>query len=69
MTDPAGPAIGPIRQIVQGAENSPRRYLVILSGTADKPGTSVQTENGQARASHGAGAHRDKKSGVQNAIP
>jgi hypothetical protein len=47
MTDPAGPAIGPIRQIVQGAENSPRRYLVILSGTADKPGTSVQTENGQ----------------------
>ena len=51
MTNPAGSAIvnaiGPIRQIVQGAENTPRRYLVILSGTADKPGTSVQIENGQ----------------------
>ncbi len=51
MTNPAGSAIvnaiGPIRQIVQGAENTPRRYLVILYGTADKPGTPVQMENGQ----------------------
>jgi hypothetical protein len=37
MTNPAGSAIvnavGAIRQVVQGADQLPRRYLVIVSGT------------------------------------
>jgi YVTN family beta-propeller protein len=48
MTNPAGSAIvnavGPIRQIVRGEEHSPRRYLVIVPGTADKPGAAVQAQ-------------------------
>jgi YVTN family beta-propeller protein len=48
MTNPAGAAIvdsvGPIRQIVQGEEKAPRRYLVVASGTPDKPGMPVQVQ-------------------------
>ena len=47
-TNPAGSAIvntiGPIRQIVRGEDAFPRRYLVIVSGTADKPGARVQVQ-------------------------
>ncbi len=48
MTNPAGSAIvnaiGPIRQIVQGAENTPRRYLVIASGSMTRTGKPVQVQ-------------------------
>ena len=48
MTNPAGAAIvnavGPIRQIVQNATKAERRYLVIVSGTPDKPGAPVQLQ-------------------------
>ncbi|HKA79222.1 MAG TPA: YncE family protein [Xanthobacteraceae bacterium] len=48
MTNPAGAAIvngtGPIRQIVQSDVNAERRYLVIVEGTADKPGAVVQRQ-------------------------
>jgi YVTN family beta-propeller protein len=48
MTNPAGAAIvnavGPIRQIVQGENQAPRRYLVIASGTADQVGAPVQLQ-------------------------
>ena len=48
MTNPAGSAIvntvGPIRQIVQGEEQTPRRYLLIAEGHADKPGPVVQVQ-------------------------
>ena len=48
MTNPAGSAIvnaiGPIRQIVQGAENTPRRYLVIAPGSMTQPGEPVQVQ-------------------------
>ncbi|HEY2533461.1 MAG TPA: hypothetical protein VGJ20_36940 [Xanthobacteraceae bacterium] len=48
MTNPAGSAIvnavGPIRQVVQGADRIPRRYLVIVPGTADNPGPAVQIQ-------------------------
>src|ERR1700736_3725341 len=48
MTNPAGAAIvntiGPIRQLVRG-EASPRRYLVILSGTPDNHGAPVQVQS------------------------
>jgi YVTN family beta-propeller protein len=47
-TNPAGAAIvnsvGPIRQIVQSADNSQRRYLVIVEGTTDKFGAQVQVQ-------------------------
>jgi YVTN family beta-propeller protein len=47
-TNPAGAAIvnaiGPIRQIVQASDQSARSYLVIVSGTSDKPGAPVQVE-------------------------
>ncbi len=47
-TNPAGSAIvnavGPIRQIVQGPVKSARRYLVIVSGTPDRPGPVVQRQ-------------------------
>jgi YVTN family beta-propeller protein len=47
-TNPAGSAIvnsiGPIRQIVQGEDAFPRRYLVIVSGTANNPGARVQVQ-------------------------
>jgi hypothetical protein len=42
MTNPAGSAIvntvGPIRQIVQGEQQTPRRYLAIAEGHPDKRG-------------------------------
>jgi YVTN family beta-propeller protein len=45
-TNPAGAAIvnavGPIRQISQGTGPTPRRYLVIASGTPERPGAVVQ---------------------------
>jgi YVTN family beta-propeller protein len=48
MTNPAGSAIvnavGPIRQVVQGADQIPRRYLVIAPGTADNHGAAVQVQ-------------------------
>jgi hypothetical protein len=47
-TNPAGSAIvdavGPIRQVVKGEDQIVRRYLVILSGTPDKPGAVVQAQ-------------------------
>jgi YVTN family beta-propeller protein len=47
-TNPAGSAIvdalGPIRQIVQGENDVPRRYLVILPGTAAQLGAPVQIQ-------------------------
>jgi YVTN family beta-propeller protein len=47
-TNPAGSAIvnavGPIRQIVENAESAQRRYLVIVVGTADKLGATVQVQ-------------------------
>jgi YVTN family beta-propeller protein len=48
MTNPAGSAIvntvGPIRQIVQGEQQIPRRYLAIAEGHSDKPGAIVQVQ-------------------------
>jgi YVTN family beta-propeller protein len=48
MTNPAGAAIvnaiGPIRQVVQGADQIVRRYLVIVPGTADDHGAAVQVQ-------------------------
>jgi YVTN family beta-propeller protein len=48
MTNPAGAAIanalGPIRQIVQGEVELPRRYLVIVPGSATEPGKPVQIQ-------------------------
>lgn len=50
MTNPAGSAIvnaiGPIRQVVQGTEKIPRRYLVIVPGTANDHGAAVQVQRG-----------------------
>jgi hypothetical protein len=47
-TNPAGAAIvnavGPIRQVVKGEQSTPRRYLVIAPGTADKLGAPVQVQ-------------------------
>jgi YVTN family beta-propeller protein len=47
-TNPAGAAIvnalGPIRQIVQNETKADRRYLVIVPGTPDKPGSPVQVQ-------------------------
>jgi YVTN family beta-propeller protein len=48
MTNPAGAAIvntiGPIRQLVRGENNIPRRYLVIVPGTPDNHGAAVQVQ-------------------------
>lgn len=48
MTNPAGSAIvnaiGPIRQIVQGAEKAPRRYLVIVRRLPNGFGEPIQVE-------------------------
>jgi YVTN family beta-propeller protein len=48
MTNPAGSAIvnaiGPIRQIVRGEQSTPRRYLVIVPGPAEKMGAPVQVQ-------------------------
>ncbi len=47
-TNQAGAAIvntvGPIRQVVQGQDNAPRRYLVIVPGTAQQHGPPVQVQ-------------------------
>jgi len=48
MTNPAGSAIvnsiGPIRQIVQGEADTPRRYLIIAPGSARELGKPVQIQ-------------------------
>jgi len=48
MTNPAGAAIvnavGPIRQVVQGDADAPRRYLVIAPGAMAQPGRPVQIQ-------------------------
>jgi YVTN family beta-propeller protein len=48
VTNPAGAqivnAIGPIRQVVQGAGDAPRRYLVILQGSVANPGRPRQVQ-------------------------
>ena len=48
MTNPAGAAIvnaiGPIRQLVRGENNTPRRYLVIVPGTPQNHGAPVQVQ-------------------------
>jgi YVTN family beta-propeller protein len=48
MTNPAGSAIvnaaGPIRQLVQGDDEAPRRYLVIAASDAGKPGALQQVQ-------------------------
>jgi YVTN family beta-propeller protein len=48
MTNPAGAAvvnaIGPIRQLVRGEDNTPRRYLVIVPGNAANHGAAVQVQ-------------------------
>ena len=48
MTNPAGSAIvnavGPIRQVVQGGADAPRRYLVIAPSGAAEPGKPVQIQ-------------------------
>jgi len=48
MTNPAGSAIvnaiGPIRQIVEVKASTMRRYLVIASGSAGRPGAIVQVQ-------------------------
>jgi YVTN family beta-propeller protein len=48
MTNPAGSAIvnavGPIRQLVQGEADAPRRYLVIAPGSATELGKPVQIQ-------------------------
>jgi len=47
-SNPAGAAIvnavGPIRQVVQGDVRTPRRYLVIIDGTATEPGKAAQVQ-------------------------
>jgi YVTN family beta-propeller protein len=47
-TNPAGAAvvnaIGPVRQVVRGEHNTPRRYLVIVPGTVEKLGAPVQVQ-------------------------
>jgi hypothetical protein len=47
-TNPAGSAIvnaiGPIRQVVQGEADLPRRYLIIVPGSATAPGKPVQVQ-------------------------
>jgi YVTN family beta-propeller protein len=48
MTNPAGSAIvnavGPIRQVIKKEGDAPRRYLVIVPGTAAEPGQPVQVQ-------------------------
>jgi YVTN family beta-propeller protein len=47
-TNPAGSAIvnavGPIRQVVQGEADAPRRYLVVVPGSAMQLGKAVQVQ-------------------------
>ena len=48
MTNPAGSAIvnavGPIRRIVRPGADAPRRYLVIVAGSAAEPGQPAQVQ-------------------------
>jgi hypothetical protein len=48
-TNPAGSAIvdtvGPIRQIVEGSDTAPRRYLVVAEGNAAQIGRIVQVQH------------------------
>jgi YVTN family beta-propeller protein len=48
MSNPAGGAvvnaIGPVRQLVRGEGQTPRRYLVIAPGTAEQHGAPVQIQ-------------------------
>jgi YVTN family beta-propeller protein len=48
MTNPAGAAVvnavGPIRQLVKGEDQNPRRYLVIVAGTAANHGAIAQLQ-------------------------
>jgi YVTN family beta-propeller protein len=48
MTNPAGSGIvnaaGPIRQVVQGEANQPRRFLVIAEAVGGTPGMVVQVQ-------------------------
>jgi YVTN family beta-propeller protein len=48
VTNPAGAAIvnavGPIRQLVEGEANAPRRYLVIVPGSVSDLGKAVQVQ-------------------------
>jgi YVTN family beta-propeller protein len=48
MTNPAGSAIvnaiGPIRQVTRGEGKNPRRYLVIVPGTAEEYGAPLQVQ-------------------------
>jgi YVTN family beta-propeller protein len=48
MANPAGSAIvnaiGPIRQVTRGENQNPRRYLVIVPGTAEQHGPPVQVQ-------------------------
>jgi YVTN family beta-propeller protein len=48
MTNPAGAAIvntiGPIRQVTQSTGTTPRRYLIIVTGTPAQPGEPVQVQ-------------------------
>ena len=48
MTNPAGAAIvntiGPIRQVTQSTGTTPKRYLIIASGTPAQPGEPVQVQ-------------------------
>lgn len=49
MTNPGGSeivnAIGPIRQVVQGADEIPRRYLAIVPDTTAGHGAAVQVQS------------------------
>jgi hypothetical protein len=48
LTNPAGSAIvnavGPIRQVVRSEADAPRRYLVIVPGSATHLGVPVQVQ-------------------------
>ena len=48
MSNPAGAAIvntvGPIRQVIEAKSDDARRYLVIVSGSADQIGSPVQVQ-------------------------
>jgi hypothetical protein len=49
-TNPAGSAIvnsvGPIRQIAEGSDLSPRKFLVVAEGTPERFGSVVQIQRG-----------------------
>jgi len=63
MTNPAGAAVvdavGPIRQLVQGEGPSPKRYLVIVSGTPAALGAPVQVQLSQPTSANAGGTPAD----------